>query len=92
MKNKKVFYHSVEITDFFCHLEIREIKVGKSKVSKCATLTPLEALGFQFVWIYEFLNIWRLNCTKLSKYKAPKISKKGSFRISKPLGLEINFT
>ena len=51
-KKKGLHVHSVEIAEFFRHF-LREIKVGKSWVSKSANFTNLEALHFDF---YAFLH------------------------------------
>ena len=46
---------------------LREIKVGKSKVSKSSTLADFEALNFSF---YNFCTIWWLMFTKINKIQS----------------------
>ena len=45
--------HSVEISRFFFHSDLREINFGDSWCANCAILAHLEALNFIF---YEFLH------------------------------------
>ena len=47
---------------------LREIKVGKSRVSKPAILTHLEALNF---YSYEFLHFLKAEIHQLSKIQSP---------------------
>ena len=56
---------------------LREIKVGKSIVSKSAILTHLEVLNFD---ISEFCTFCRLKFTKSTKFGAFKMTKTVTFR------------
>ena len=56
---------------------LREIKVGKSRVSKCAILTHLEALNFDF---YEFLHILKAEIDQKVKIQSLQNCKKKQFR------------
>ena len=52
---------------------LREIKVGKSGVSKSAILTRCQALNFD---IYEFFQSYNAGIAKLTKFRAHEMAKK----------------
>ena len=79
--------HSVEIQEFFCHSNLRDINFGMVIVSKIPIFTVLETQD------YEFWKIWALqNCTNSpkSKFRSPKMVKKDSFESSQ--STKIDFT
>ena len=64
-------FHRVEITDF-----LREIKFGKSRVSRSAILTHWEALNFDF---HEFLHLLNPNFNQMDKIHRPQNGKNSTF-------------
>ena len=69
-------FHLRLILDFHSVDFLREIKFGEFRVSKSAILTHWEALNFDF---HEFLHFMKAEITKLTKFRASKIMKKGQF-------------
>ena len=62
---------------------LREIKVGKFKVSKSVILAHFEALNFGLFYFLNFFTLQRLQFTKLTKIQSPKNGDNGIFRIAR---------
>ena len=61
-----------KLQNYFVAKNLREIKVGESRVSKSAILTNWKALSFDF---YEFVHYMTAKFNKLSKFRASKMTK-----------------
>jgi len=59
--------------DFSITHILREIKLGDSRSAKSAILAHLVALNFDFCDLFALF--WRLKLTKLTKFRAPKMTK-----------------
>ena len=66
--------------DFSIIQNLREINFENSRSANSNILTHLEAVKHDFI---EFLQFFRLKCTKKTNFRAPKIAQSNSFTSSR---------